>query len=45
MDFYKGLKHSSAFSSIIDDNGNFVDAEQTDYMLFEGTYFPFVVFG
>lgn len=43
--FWDGLKHSSAFSFYFDKNGKCIQAEETDYILYEGDIFPFTVFG
>ncbi|MGI6012190.1 MAG: hypothetical protein ACOX8H_11970 [Ruminococcus sp.] len=42
--FWDGLKHSSAFSFAFDGQGKTVQAEETEYFLYEAGSFPFVIF-
>jgi len=42
--FFEGLEHSKSFSFMINDNGNMVPKKDVQYTLFEGEYFPFVLF-
>ena len=44
-EFWNGLKHSSAFCFTFDEQGKPVDVEKTDYILYQGTIFPFDIFG
>lgn len=43
--FWDGLKHSSAFLFHFDEDGECVQLEETDYILYEGNEFPFIIFG
>lgn len=44
VDFWNGLKHSSAFLFGFGDHGEIIQADKTDYILYEASVFPFVIF-
>lgn len=44
VNFWNGLKHSSAFLFTFGDHGEVVQKDKTDYILYESNVFPFVIF-